>query len=288
MRESQMKKIIAAAVAAAFVLPAYAADVTVSGDVEYYFVKGNSGKAYGKAGDQDVTVSGSEDLGNGMTVTAALELDGTDTAVVSDSSLTIAGDFGSIAVGDAVDAAILTVDEASDKAEQGGTGGAATAATNYNVLITPNTGVENLTVAASWGTTTEAAASAKVVTSLAATYTIGGVKLGYGTASKDDAATDTSVTSVSFGVGPISVGYDAISNVDFTEAKDQTNVGVAYAYGQGNVFYESGEVDTSGTKVKTTAYGVSYKLGAVNFYVLNNDSSTAGTEDTYVGVEYAF
>jgi hypothetical protein len=288
MRESQMKKIIAAAVAAAFVLPAYAADVTVSGDVEYYFVKGNSGKAYGTSGDQDVTVSGSEDLGNGMTVTAALELDGSDTAVVSDSSLTIAGDFGSIAVGDAVDAAILTVDEASDKAEQGGTGGAATAATNYNVLITPNTGVENLTVAASWGTTTATAASAKVVTSLAATYTIGGVTLGYGTASKDDAATDTSVVSAKFGVGPISVGYDAISNVDFTEAKDQTNVGVAYAYGQGNVFYESGEVDTSGTKVKKTAYGVSYKLGAVNFYVLNNDSSTAGTEDTYVGVEYAF
>ena len=283
-----MKKIIAAAVTAAFVVPAYAADVTVSGDVEYQFIKGNSGKAYGTSGDQDITISGSEDIGNGMSVTAALELDGTDTAVVSDTSLTVSGAFGSVAVGDAVDAAILTVDEASDKAEAGGTGGAATAATNYNVLVTPNTGIENFTLAASWGTTTATATSAKVVTSLAATYTIGGVTLGYGTASKDDAATDTSTTSITFGMGPLAVGYDAISNVDFTEAKDQTNVGVAYAYGQGNIFYESGEVDTSGTKVKKTAYGVSYNMGGVNLYIVNDDSSTAGTEDTYVGVEYAF
>jgi hypothetical protein len=286
MRESQMKKIIAAAVAAAFVAPAFAADVTVSGDVEYYFINGNSGKTYSDSGDQDVTVSGSEELGNGMTVTASLEIDGSDSDIASDSSLTISGDFGSIAVGDAVDSAALIFDEKSDKAEQGGTGGSAAITTTHAVLFQPNTGIENLSLALSYGTTTAAAASAKTITSYAVQYSVAGVTAAYGVADKDGTDAQQSVTSVSFGVGPISVGFDSITNDNFVEDTDQSNVGVAYAYGQGNVFYETGETDVSGTKTETTAYGVSYKLGAVNFYVLNNETAT--TEDTYVGVEYAF
>jgi hypothetical protein len=286
MRESQMKKIIAAAVAAAFVAPAFAADVTVSGDVEYFFINGNSGKTYSDSGDQDVTVAGSEDLGNGMTVTASLEIDGSDSDIASDSSLTISGAFGSIAVGDAVDSAALVFDEKSDKSEQGGTGGAAAITTTHAVLFQPNTGIENLSVAVSYGTTTATATSAKTITSYAVQYSVGGVTAAYGVADKDGTDAQQSVTSVSFGVGPISVGFDSITNDNFVEDTDQSNVGVAYAYGQGNVFYETGETDVSGTKTETTAYGVSYKLGAVNFYVLNNETAT--TEDTYVGVEYAF
>lgn len=281
-----MKKIIAAAVAAAFVAPAFAADVTVSGDVEYYFINGNSGKTYSDSGDQDVTVAGSEELGNGMTVTASLEIDGSDSDIASDSSLTISGDFGSIAVGDAVDSAALVFDEKSDKAEQGGTGGGAAITTTHAVLFQPNTGIENLSLALSYGTTTAAAASAKTITSYAVQYSVAGVTAAYGVADKDGTDAQQSVTSVSFGVGPISVGFDSITNDNFVEDTDQSNVGVAYAYGQGNVFYETGETDVSGTKTETTAYGVSYKLGAVNFYVLNNETAT--TEDTYVGVEYAF
>jgi hypothetical protein len=289
MRESQMKKIIAAAVAAAFVAPAFAADVTVSGDVEYYFINGNSGKTYSDSGDQDIVVSGSSDIGNGLTATASLEVDGSDSDIASDSELTIAGSFGSVTVGDATAAAIEVFDEKSDKAEQGGTSGENTVSNTHSVLVKPNLGIENLEVALSYGTTTAAAASAKVVTSYAAQYTVGGLTFAYGTADKDETDAQQSSTSVAVAFGPISVGFDQIENVDFTEDKDQTNVGVAYNYGQGNVFFETGEVDTSGAKVEKTAYGVSYQMGSLNLYVLNNDvDDTTDTQDTYVGVEYSF
>ena len=47
-----MKKIIAAAVATAFVAPALAADVTISGDVEYTMATQGSGTT-GNTGDAD-------------------------------------------------------------------------------------------------------------------------------------------------------------------------------------------------------------------------------------------
>jgi hypothetical protein len=288
MRETQMKKIIAAAIAAAFVAPAFA-DVTVSGDVEYFFVNGNSGKTYSDSGDQDITVSGSSDIGNGLTATASLEVDGSDSDIASDSSLTISGAFGSVAVGDATDAAIEAFDEKSDKAEQGGTSGDNAVTNTHSILLKPATGIEGLDLALSYGTTTAAAASAKTVTSYAAQYTMAGLTVAYGVADKEETDAQQSSTSVSFAVGPISVGYDSVQNAAFTEDKDQTNVGLAYNYGQGNIFFESGEVDTSGTKVETTAYGISYQMGALNLYVLNNEvDTTTDTEDTYVGVEYAF
>ena len=284
-----MKKIIAAAVAAAFVAPAFAADVTVSGDVEYFFISGNSGKTYSDSGDQDITVSGSSDIGNGLTATASLEVDGSDSDIASDSSLTIAGSFGSVAVGDAVDAAIEAFDEVSDKAEQGGTGGDNAVTNTHSVLLKPATGIEGLDLALSYGTTTATATSAKTITSYAAQYAMSGLTVAYGVADKEETDAQQSSTSVSFAVGPISVGYESIQNAAFTEDKDQTNVGLAYNYGQGNIFFESGEVDTSGTKVETTAYGISYQMGALNLYVLNNEvDTTTDTEDTYVGVEYAF
>jgi hypothetical protein len=288
MRETQMKKIIAAAIAAAFVAPDFA-EVTVSGDVEYFFVNGNSGKTYSDSGDQDIVVSGSSDIGNGLTATASLEVDGSDADIASDSSLTISGAFGSVAVGDATDTAIEMFDEKSDKAEQGGTSGDNALADTHTVSFRPATGVEGLDVGLSYSTTTAAAASAKTITSYAAQYTMGGVTVAYGVADKDETDAQQSSTSVSFAVGPISVGFDSIQNDGFVEDTDQTNVGVAYNYGQGNVFFESGEVDVSGTKTETTAYGISYKMGALNLYVLNNEvDASSDTEDTYVGVEYAF
>jgi hypothetical protein len=289
MRETQMKKIIAAAVAAAFVAPAFASDVTVSGDVEYFFISGNSGKTYSDSGDQDVVVSGSSDIGNGLTATASLELDGSDSDLNSDSSLTIAGSFGSVAVGDAVDTAIEAFDEKSDKAEQGGTSGDNAIGDTHTMLLKPAVGVEGLDLALSYSTTTASATSAKTITSYAAQYTMGGITVAYGVADKEETDAQQSSTGVGFAVGPISVGYEAIQNDGFVEDTDQTNVGVAYNYGQGNIFFETGEVDVSGTKTETTAYGISYKMGAVNLYVLNNEvDTTTDTEDTYVGVEYAF
>ena len=295
-----MKKIIALAVASAFAVPALAADVSVSGDVEYFYVDKNAGSAF-DSGDQDVVVTASEDLDNGLSVKAALELDGdshsganTSTAngMVSDSSLTISGSNFSIEIGDATGAASESFDEVSDKAEQGGTSGETLVSTEHSLLlkVMPADGV---TVAVSTGTVDDSAsATSAAVTSYAVQFAMMGATIAYGVADNELQDKNIATLSASYSAGPISIGYDAISNVGYVDKDDQTNVGIAYAYGQGNLFVESGELkdDSASTKTETTAYGASYKMGPVNLYALRNDTK-AGTvtdDQTYIGVEYAF
>jgi hypothetical protein len=295
MRESQMKKIIALAVASAFVAPAFAADVSVSGDVEYMYVDQNSGSSF-NSGDQDIVVSASEEIGNGLTATYSNELDGDsdDTGVQSDSELTIAGAGFSVKIGDATAAAIEVFDEKSDKAEQGGTSGENVISTEHSLLLQFSP-MANLEVAVSTGTVNDAAdATSYAVSSYAVQYTMGGVSVAYGSADTEEAgkATQSSI-SVGYSNGPISIGYESISNVSYTDKDDQSNLGVAYNYGNGSIFIEDGEVkdDSASSKTEKTAIGASYKLGAVNLYALRNTVATTGSADddqTYVGVEYAF
>jgi len=288
-----MKKIIALAVASAFAVPAFAADVSVSGDVEYIYVDKNAGAAF-DSGDQDIVITASEDLGNGLSVTYANELDGDsdDSGIQSDSSLTITGANFSVQIGDAADTAVEAFDEKSDKAEQGGTSGDTSVSTEHSVLVKlmPADGV---TLAVSTGTVNDAAdATSYTVNSYAVQFDVMGVTVAYGIADQEDKTKDVSTLSASYAAGPISIGYESISNKAFEDKDDQTNVGVAYAYGNGNIFVEAGELEDSsaGTKTEKTAYGVSYKLGAVNLYALRNDEKAGSTTDdqTYLGVEYAF
>ena len=287
-----MKKIIALAVAGAFAVPAFAADVTISGDVEYMYINKDAGSAF-DSGDQDIVVTASEDLGNGLSVTYANELDGDsdDTGIQSDSSLTITGANFSVQIGDATDTAVEAFDEVSDKAEQGGTSGDTSISTEHSVLVklTPADGV---TVALSSGTVNDTAdATSYTVNSYAVQFGVMGATIAYGVADNENEAKDVSTLSVSYAAGPISVGYESISNKAYVDKDDQTNLGVAYSYGNGNLFVESGELkdDSASTKTETTAVGASYKLGAVNLYALRNSVKTTTTDhQTYIGVEYAF
>jgi hypothetical protein len=303
MRESQMKKIIAAAVATAFVAPVMAADVTVSGDVEYFYKDVERSGASFDSGDQDIVVTATEDMGNGMTVTASLELDGDshtgaandsdNNQLGSDTSLTIAGDGFTFSIGDAVDTAVEAFDEVSDKAEQGGTSGDSSVSTEHSALL-KLTPMDNVTVALSTGTVNDAAdATSYTVNSYAVQFGLMGATVAYGIADNENQDKNLSTLSISYSTGPISVGYESIENKGYVEKDDQTNLGVSYAYGQGNIFVESGELkdDSVGTKTEKTAAGISYKMGPVNTYALQEKSeagNAASVNTTYIGVEYAF
>jgi hypothetical protein len=289
-----MKKIIALAVASAFVAPAFAADVTVSGDVEYVYTFADAGEAM-SSGDQDVVVTGSEELSNGMTVSASLEMDGSDSGMASDSSLTISTGMMTISVGDAVDMAALQIDEKSDKAEKGGNGGdlVSTAnAANHNILVTINP-TENLTVMVSRGTTTNDVATSANIDSYAVQYSMMGATVGYAIASEEGQDEDASVLSIGYTAGPLSIGYESMENIASVQNDDATNVGASYNMGSATLFVESGETKdaAAGTKEETTAYGASYAVGNLNTYVVLNSVSTSATADddqTIVGVEYKF
>jgi hypothetical protein len=294
MRESQMKKIIAAAVAAAFVAPVYAADVTVSGDVEYFYKDTNAGEAF-DSGDQDIKITGSETLSNGWSVSAALEMDGNEDGLVSDSVFTIDTGMVAISIGDAVDPAHQTYDEASDVSEQGGTGGEGSTNTDpLHTLAVTLSPMENLLVTASRSTTNDDADTTTLsITAYAAQYSMSGFTLGYGVAEEQNQDTNVSTTSISYGTGPFYIGYESISNEANVISDDITNLGVKYNYGMGNLFYEAGEAKdaSAGTSTETTAYGVSYKIGNLNSYILQNSietSATATDNQTIIGVEYKF
>jgi hypothetical protein len=316
MRESQMKKIIAAAVATAFVAPAFAADVTVSGDVEFFYVDKTAAQEF-DSGDQDVVISASEDLGNGTSVSVSLEMDGNEDGNQSDAVLTLANGPVTFTIGDAATAAINMFDEKSDVAEQGGTGGANDDSTMSGFSATHTAAVaiapaEGLTLAASFSTKKAVAETAAVayaagatsqvvgvaaadhqeITSFAIQYSAMGLTVAYGGAEKegdDDAAKST---SVSFASGPFYAGIERMSNYGFDGDKTVNNAGVSYDYGSGKIFFESGKMDTgtASTTKETDAVGASYKMGAVNMYVVSNQVTTGSTDDdqTIVGVEYAF
>jgi len=95
------KTIIAAAVAAAVAAPAAFADITISGMVNPEFIDEDGDKGYGaSAVNTDLVFSGSEDLGNGMTASFKYHMfhdSGADK--VADTSVSIAGDFGTITAG---------------------------------------------------------------------------------------------------------------------------------------------------------------------------------------------
>jgi hypothetical protein len=313
MRESQMKKIIALAVASAFVAPAFAADVTVSGDVEFFYVDSDTVQEF-DSGDQDVVVAASEEMDNGVTVSVSLEMDGNEDGMASDAVLTLSSGPVAFEIGDAATAAINTFDEKSDVAEQGGTGGANDDSTKSGISVTHTaavtlTPVEGLTLKGSLSSlkykkaVTAAAATSTAdqklgiagrestdVTSFAVQYSAMGVTVAYGSAEKEGDDDNATSTGFSIAQGPFYVGYEIMKNYGFADGKDVTNAGVSYDYGMGKAFYETGDVDDGTDKTETVAYGVSYKMGSVNLYLLQNQVDDGTTEDdqTIAGVEYAF
>jgi hypothetical protein len=326
MRESQMKKIIAVAVASAFAVPAFAADYSVNGDVEYTYTDSNTVQEF-DSGDQDVVVSASEELDNGMTVSVSLEMDGNEDGLNSDSELTISNGIVTFRIGDATADAIAMYDAKSMVAEKGGEdsvendengAGESHAA---SIELSP---AEGLSIAFSMGTDKRVAETAAVAyvagttnpvtgaiaqesldtTSYAVQYSSMGFSVSYGVLDKDgiDATNDQdsqSSVSASYATGPFYIGYDSIESFDFDKDNEVTVIGASYDYGQGKLFVESGEqeVKDTGAVTETVAIGASYMLGgSVNLYMVSNEVETlaatggATTDDnqTIIGVEYAF
>ena len=105
-----MKKLIAAAVATAFVAPAFAADITISGDQEFAYTDSNGQNS--TAIDGDFNIKASTETANGIAVSADINVsdEGEDDG---SNSLTLSGDFGKLDLGDTSSAAD-SVDDRTD------------------------------------------------------------------------------------------------------------------------------------------------------------------------------
>jgi hypothetical protein len=295
-----MKKIIAVAIASVFVTPVYAADITVGGEVEYAVANGTSANTT-SLGEQEIQVRASEELANGMTVSAYL-----DVGDSANTGLTIGSSFGTLKLGDSDgDTAIVSMDDKADVAPKGGAGGNATytngttsGALTSTVTFEPNLGVEGLRVIAGMG---YGDAKEDEVSDFAVQYSAAGFAISYGEAEVETLDVTTKNTSVSYTYGPLYIGFDAVDGKDSIDGGEMEAVGVTYNYGSGKIGIETNERNynstsrallTSGTTAKETVVFATYQMGSVNTYVAASsaDSADATTEadTTYVGVEYKF
>jgi hypothetical protein len=290
MRESQMKKIIATAVAAAFVAPVYAADITLSGSQEFNW-QDNNGASSAEI-DGTIKVAASSELPNGMSVSAAFALDDAGDAD-GGTSLTFGGEFGSVALGD-VSGAIDAVDDVTDWGLEATSGsGGSSGATDANVLWTLPTMVQGLTVNVSasaqsqegGGQDAEAEASGVSVK-----YAAGAFSVAYGTQDNDDGTSHTLVNA-SYSAGGLTVAGEQLTDTSATSVDtDYKAMGVKYGMGDTTVFIENMTKSSAGSTSKDiTAVGVHYAVGDVTFFVENkDDAKTDATETTYFGASYKF
>ena len=276
-----MKKLIALAVAAA-AMPAMA-DITLSGSARVEYVDNDTSTTI-DGNDLDLDISASTELNNGMTVTTAFEANDTASA----AQLTIAGGFGTLAIGntdmagalDAVDGG--AIDTARDSLNAG-------VGADADVVYTLPTLVEGLTLKASM---TEEGTGNEDNTAFSFSYTMGGLTVAAGTESYGDSTKeDASAYRVAYTMNGFTVGYGA--SEDSAEA-ELTGVQAGYTMGDLTIAYNAMEKeDAAGTVTEEkSTVSAKYNLGggvSVHVSSLSVDETAGSAEDTTrVGMTFAF
>jgi len=246
-----MKKIIAAAIATAFVAPVMAADVTVSGSQEFSY-KSVNGTTTTET-DGVVTFKASTETANGYSVTADINMDEIAGNEGGDS-ITVSGPFGTLDLGDTSSAADV-FDDMTDVSKVAGTSLGAPDAT---IGWTLPTMVEGMTVYVSH------AADAH---------------------GNSDATDPHTGYALKYATGPFSIAFGSNDNEDGTS---QDYIGGSYSVAGLKLVAERFEDGTSGSTTEEQAVGITYTMDNVTFLMTNEETKgTDGAVDndvTFYGV----
>lgn len=281
-----MKKIIAAAVASAFIAPAFA--VEFSGEIEYVFVDAD-GAANDIANDTvEFMVSHQVELESGMTVTGNYFFGtGAASSVTTDGGmLAFEGAFGKLEIGDAGGA----LDDVDSMAEVAPNVSSAVEIGGDHSLAFQAPVVSGLTVRAS--TSPEAGMTStdddEVAYSLS--YSLEGLTVAYGVETQSD-DTDHSVTAISYSMGGAKFTYAQGEDEGNTTDEDVTTMGASYTLNNLTLGVQQDEGDTNGTVATDIRYAFAkYALGeGVNVYIQqDDDNATANNDQTNIGVQFSF
>jgi hypothetical protein len=294
MRESQMKKIIAAAVAAAFVAPAFAADVTISGAGEVIFIDA-AGSTETQV-DQVFTVAATTELANGMTVSTDINVGAdakTEYGIFNEggNSVTISGAFGKVDIGD-TSGAVDAIDDITESAKELGVGSGGDDAA---VLWTLPSLAEGLTINLSMNTDTNTAdsdvSSAGKANGVSVKYANSGLTVGYGV-NDYDSNVEEAIYNASYSMSGVTVAMESLKDTaaDGSETK-YSNFGITYTTGDLLLGYETQEKKASGSvsneyNIVTAQYSLG---GGVTAYVETyEDTKTADSDKTALGLEFKF
>jgi len=287
-----MKKIIAVAVAGAFAVPVMAADVTISGNLEYVFVSDDQANtADFIAEDAVVSVGASSELANGMTISSSINIENTDeaAATVSDggNNITISGDFGKFEIGDVSGALDATGDWTDVAAYAGGFDADGDDAA---FAFTPSIGIAGLKAVIS--ATPEGDANNPEGTSYSVTYTTGPFSAYYGKDETAAAASQMSAAGVKYSADGIMLAYESGESPNSASGKVEFK-GVAATYSMGDLTFgiemqeqkDDGTVDSDETTLSAT-----YNLGGgASVYIVNteDDKLASKVDKTAVGINFA-
>jgi hypothetical protein len=294
MRESQMKKIIAAAVTTAFVAPAFAADVSLTG-VSEAILKDADGVMEAQL-DYGFTVSASTETANGLSISADINIGGDATGETSilnegSNSLTISGPFGKVDFGD-TSGAVDAIDDATETAKELGMG---TEGDDAAILWTLPSLADGLTVNVSANTdtqTTDSSASGRGQGSgVSAKYSNAGLTIGYGVNNYDTGA-DESIANLKYSFNGITLAYEGQTDTSSAGADtDYKNFGASYKMGDLMLGVETQEKTVSSAVTsEKTAYTVQYSLGGgVTAWLESQDDAKAASSNvTAAGLEFKF
>jgi len=288
-----MKKIIAVAVAGAFAAPVMAADVTISGNLEYVFVSDDQANtADFIAEDAVVSVGASSELANGMTISSSINIENTDEAAstVSDggNNVAISGDFGSIQIGDVSGALDATGDWTDVAAYYGGFDADGDDAA---FAFTPSLGIDGLKAVIS--ATPEGDANNPEGTSYSVTYSTGAFSVYYGKDETAAAASQMSSAGLKYSADGIMIAYETGESPNDSSGKIEFK-GVAATYTMGDLKFalEMQEQTDDGTvDSDETTMSASYDLGGgATVYIVNtgDDKTSTKLDKTAIGINYAF
>ena len=320
-----IKKIGMTALAASLVSTSvFAGELTATGSASitvenYSGEQVNTGKAFSMA--DSVTLNGSTELDNGMTVSMAFELDVADTTgSYDDHSVTISSDalgtfvFGgnggstavsaldATAAGDIFDNFDGQIDGAETTTAAGDAAVLSTAGGNNIMLYTLPSIVDGLSVSASY--TPQGDASSESSSAYGATYTgVDGLSVSYGSGTNDAevAAFKADVTTMkaSYAYGPITVAYSDHEYDSATATRDQdtTSYSIAYTVSDSiSISYGTEEIDSgeTATDAEYSKISASYTSGGMTITATSQEAEnisygTGSTEDQdYWGLTLGF
>jgi len=297
-----MKKIIALAVAGAFVAPVYAAEVTVGGEIEYVYTDSDASDANIADNDNLIRVTATEELPNGMTITGKYQVirDTSASNLENDgTNINLTGPHGNLTVGD-TSGALDSTGDYTDVAPSGG--GFAMDGPDSTLLYKLPLGVEGLTVAVSHSPDgTNSPGSNDSVkdgeNGAAVTYSFGAGAVYYGTssypASAGAADDDYNAYGIKYSTSGFYLAYESGEKEPASGTKiEYTGAAVTYSMGDIKIGFESQETQTKGSaaSVEDTIMFAEYNLGSnVDVYIAAVDDGTTTNDDsTRVGIEYNF
>jgi len=289
-----MKKIIALAVASAFVAPAFAADITISGASEAIFI--DTAGATSTQVDQAFTVGASTELANGMTLSTDINMgadDDGETGLFNEggNSVTVSGAFGKIDIGD-TSGAVDAIDDVTESAKELGQG---TDGNDAAVLWTLPTLAEGLTVNVSVNTDSNTADSdvdtAGKANGVSVKYSNSGLTLGYGV-NEYDSNVEEAMYNASYSMSGVTVALESLKDTTAAGVETKQNAyGLTYTTGDLLLGVETQETSSAGSvSTDYTIYTVQYSLGGgVTAYIeTSDDAKTANSDTTAAGLEFKF